>query len=131
MGYPHAILSHFRSIDIWETGGDGKKQYRNGWLVNSLNKYAKTLNTDAKGMFLDNSNSIFRGGHDGFLGPGSLGIEPEEIEVRDTVVPVDDRKNFGLLNLAEKKKRKLKFINKIKVINLIKLKINICLEVVN
>ena len=36
MGYPHAILSHFRSIDIWETGGDGKKQYRNGWLVNSL-----------------------------------------------------------------------------------------------
>lgn len=98
MGYPHAILSHFRSIDIWETGGDGKKQFRDGWLVNSLNKYSKTLDTDAKGMFLDNSNSIFRGGFDGFLGPNSLGIKPEEIEVRDTVVPVDDRKNFGLLN---------------------------------
>ena len=38
MGYPHAILSHFRSIDIWETGGDGKTQFRDGWLINSLNK---------------------------------------------------------------------------------------------
>ena len=26
LGYPHPVLSHFRSIDIWETGGDGKSQ---------------------------------------------------------------------------------------------------------
>ena len=25
-------------------------------------------------------------------------MNPEEIEVRDTIVPVDDRNNFGLLN---------------------------------
>ena len=98
LGYPHAVLSHFRSIDIWETGGDGKKQYRNGWLVDSLNNYSRKLNLDAKAMFLDNSNSIFRGGGNGFIGPNAIGLEPEEIEVRDTVVPVDDRKNFGLLN---------------------------------
>ena len=98
LGYPHPILSHFRSIDIWETGGDGKKQFRSGWLVNSLNKYSKKFDLDAKAMFLDNSNSIFRGGLDGFIGPNAIGLDPEEIEVRDTVVPVDDRKNFGLLN---------------------------------
>ena len=98
LGYPHAVLSHFRSIDIWETGGDGKKQFRNGWLVDFLNTYSKKLDVDAKGMFLDNSNSIFRGGLEGFLGPNSIGLAPEEIEVRDTIVPVDDRKNFGLLN---------------------------------
>ena len=98
LGYPHPVLSHFRSIDIWETGGDGKKQFRNGWLVDSLNKYSKKTGLDAKAMFLDNSNSIFRGGLDGFIGPNAIGLEPEEIEVRDTVVPVDDRKNFGLLN---------------------------------
>ena len=98
LGYPHAVLSHFRSIDIWETGGDGKKQYRNGWLVDTLNKYNRNLDLDAKAMFLDNSNSIFRGGLDGFIGPNAVGLQPEEIEVRDTVVPVDDRKNFGLLN---------------------------------
>ena len=105
LGYPHAILSHFRSIDIWETGGDGKKQYRNGWLVDSLNKYSNKLSTDAKGMFLDNSNSIFRGGQNGFLGPTALGLEPEEIEIRDTVVPVDTRKSFGLLNEIIKKRK--------------------------
>ena len=98
LGYPHAVLSHFRSIDIWETGGDGKKQFRNGWLVDTLNKYNRNLDLDAKAMFLDNSNSIFRGGLDGFIGPNAIGLEPEEIEVRDTIVPVDDRKNFGLLN---------------------------------
>ena len=98
LGYPHPVLSHFRSIDIWETGGDGKKQFRNGWLVDSLNKYSKKIGLDAKAMFLDNSNSIFRGGLDGFIGPNAIGLEPEEIEVRDTIVPVDDRKNFGLLN---------------------------------
>jgi len=105
LGYPHAVLSHFRSIDIWETGGDGKKQYRNGWLVDSLNKYSDKLITDAKGMFLDNSNSIFRGGQNGFLGPTALGLEPEEIEIRDTVVPVDTRKSFGLLNEIIKKRK--------------------------
>ena len=105
LGYPHAVLSHFRSIDIWETGGDGKKQYRNGWLVDSLNKYSDKLITDAKGMFLDNSNSIFRGGQNGFLGPTAIGLEPEEIEIRDTVVPVDTRKSFGLLNEIIKKRK--------------------------
>ncbi len=105
LGYPHAILSHFRSIDIWETGGDGKKQYRNGWLVDSLNKYSNKLSTDAKGMFLDNSNSIFRGGQNGFLGPTAIGLEPEEIEIRDTVVPVDTKKSFGLLNEIIKKRK--------------------------
>ena len=105
LGYPHPVLSHFRSIDIWETGGDGKSQNRNGWLVKSLEKYAKKTNVDAKAMFLDNSNSIFRGGHEGYLGPNALGLEPEEIEIRDTVVPVDDRKNFGLLNDLIKKRQ--------------------------
>ena len=113
LGYPHPVLSHFRSIDIWETGGDGKSQNRNGWLVTSLEDYAKKTNIDAKAMFLDNSNSIFRGGNNGYLGPNALGLEPQEIEVRDTVVPVDDRKKFGLLNeLIEKRKSNHQSLNK-------------------
>lgn len=98
LGYPNPILSHFRSIDIWETGGDGKKQNRNGWLVSSLEKYSKKHNIDAKGIFLDNSNTFFRGGFEGYLGPSSIGLKPEQIEIRDTLVPVDIRKNYDLLN---------------------------------
>ena len=113
LGYPNPILSHFRSIDIWETGGDGKKQNRNGWLVSSLERYSKNQNIDAKGMFLDNSNTIFRGGFEGYLGPSSIGLEPEQIEVRDTLVPVDTRKNFGLLNqLIETRKKNQNVLNK-------------------
>ena len=114
LGYPHAVLSHFRSIDIWETGGDGKKQNRNGWLVKSLNEFSKLEKIDAKGMFLDNSSSIFRGGHNGFLGPSAIGLNPEQIEVRDTIVPVDDRKNFGLLNeIINKRKNNYTALNEL------------------
>ena len=114
LGYPHAVLSHFRSIDIWETGGDGKKQNRNGWLVKSLNEFSKLEKIDAKGMFLDNSSSIFRGGHNGFLGPSAIGLNPEQIEIRDTIVPVDDRKNFGLLNeIINKRKNNYTALNEL------------------
>ena len=113
LGYPHPVLSHFRSIDIWETGGDGKSQSRNGWLVKSLEDYAQKTSVDAKAIFLDNSNSIFRGGHEGYLGPNALGLEPQNIEARDTIVPVDDRKNFSLLNdLIEKRKSSNESLNK-------------------
>ena len=113
LGYPHAVLSHFRSIDIWETGGDGK-QNRNGWLVESLNEFSNLEKIDAKGMFLDNSNSIFRGGHDGFLGPSAIGLNPEQIEIRDTIVPVDDRKNFGLLSeIINKRKNNFNTLNEL------------------
>ncbi len=114
LGYPHAVLSHFRSIDIWETGGDGKKQNRNGWLVKSLNEFSKLEKIDAKGMFLDNSSSIFRGGHNGFLGPSAIGLNPEQIEIRDTIVPVDDRKNFGLLSeIINKRKNNYTALNEL------------------
>ena len=114
LGYPHAVLSHFRSIDIWETGGDGKKQNLNGWLVESLNEFSNLEKIDAKGMFLDNSNSIFRGGHDGFLGPSAIGLNPEQIEIRDTIVPVDDRKNFGLLSeIINKRKNNFNTLNEL------------------
>ena len=86
LGYPQPVLSHFRSIDIWETGGDGKSQSRNGWLVKSLEDYAQKTSIDAKAIFLDNSYSIFRGGHDGYLGPNALGIEPQEIEMKSGMI---------------------------------------------
>ena len=114
LGYPHAVLSHFRSIDIWETGGDGKKQNRNGWLVKSLNDFSKLKKIDAKGMFLDNSSSIFRGGHNGFLGPSAIGLNPEQIEIRDTIVPVDDRKNFeNLIEIINKRKNNYNALNEL------------------
>lgn len=96
LGYPNPVLSHFRSIELWETGGDGKAKGRNGWLNNSLDILESQRNLDGKAIYLDRSGDIFRGGIDGFYGPNSIGFQAAELEERDQTVPIPD--NFGLLS---------------------------------
>ena len=95
LGYPNPVLSHFRSIELWETGGDGKAKGRNGWLNASLDLIGNQRNLDGKAIYLDKSGDLFRGGLDGFYGPNSIGFAAAELEARDQTVPVP--KSFGLL----------------------------------
>ena len=95
LGYPNPVLSHFRSIELWETGGDGKAKGRNGWLNDSLELMGNQRNLDGKAIYLDQSGDVFRGGLDGFYGPNSLGFAAAELEARDQIVPVPE--TFGLL----------------------------------
>lgn len=88
LGYPNPVLSHFRSIELWETGGDGKIKGRNGWLNDSLDIIEQQENLDGKAIYLDQSGDIFRGGFDGFYGPNSIGFAAAELETRDQIVPV-------------------------------------------
>ena len=114
LGYPNPVLSHFRSIELWETGGDGKIKGRNGWLNESLEKIEKQADLDGKAIYLDQSGDVFRGGVDGFYGPNSIGFDAAELEARDQTVPV--AKNLGLLgDLMQARKQnteKLKRIQK-------------------
>ncbi|MCK5895281.1 MAG: DUF1501 domain-containing protein [Cocleimonas sp.] len=43
VGYPNTVLSHFRSIDIWETASSATEVLDNGWLSRVLPKYKKGL----------------------------------------------------------------------------------------
>ena len=95
LGYPNPVLSHFRSIELWETGGDGKAKGRNGWLNDSLNVIENHRDLDGKAIYLDQSGDVFRGGLDGFYGPNSIGFAAAELEARDQTVPVSQ--SFGLL----------------------------------
>ncbi len=95
LGYPNPVLSHFRSIELWETGGDGKAKGRNGWLNDSLNVIENQRILDGKAIYLDQSGDVFRGGLDGFYGPDSIGFAAAELEARDQTVPVPE--TFGLL----------------------------------
>lgn len=103
LGYPNPVLSHFRSIELWETGGDGKSKGRNGWLNEPLNHIDGIAQLDGKAIYLDQSGDIFRGGKDGFYGPNSLGFEAAEIDSRDQTVPMNQ--SFGLLNELMKERK--------------------------
>ena len=43
VGYPDGILSHFRSIDVWETASSANQVLDNGWLSRVLPRYKKGL----------------------------------------------------------------------------------------
>ena len=72
LGYPHPNLSHFRSIELWERGGDGRADGGKGWLIEPLEVLAKDLSFDAKAMFLDGAGDIFAGGTNGYLSSADL-----------------------------------------------------------
>ena len=104
LGYPNPVLSHFRSIELWETGGDGKAKGRSGWLNDSLNVIENQSDLDGKAIYLDQSGDVFRGGLDGFYGPNSIGFEAAELEARDQTVPIPE--TFGLLaDLIQERKQ--------------------------
>ena len=104
LGYPNPVLSHFRSIELWETGGDGKAKGRNGWLNDSLNVIENQSILDGKAIYLDQSGDVFRGGLDGFYGPNSIGFAAAELEARDQTVPTPE--TFGLLaDLMQERKQ--------------------------
>lgn len=72
LGYPHPNLSHFRSIELWERGGDGRADGGKGWLIEPLEVLTKDLSIDAKAMFLDGAGDIFAGGVNGYLSSDDL-----------------------------------------------------------
>ncbi|MCB1154810.1 DUF1501 domain-containing protein [bacterium] len=47
VGYPHPNRSHFRSIDIWETGSDANEVLQDGWVARQLvSRLPKSLAAD-------------------------------------------------------------------------------------
>ena len=99
LGYPQPVLSHFKSIELWERGGDGRRSGGlNGWLVQPINQLAAAIDYDAKAIFLDQEGGIFEGGGGGYLGPDSLGYKPVQFESRDATVPISiGSEKIGLL----------------------------------
>jgi len=43
VGYPHPVLSHFRSMDIWNSASNANQVIEAGWLSRVLPKYKKGL----------------------------------------------------------------------------------------
>ncbi|MDP6785775.1 MAG: DUF1501 domain-containing protein [Rhodospirillales bacterium] len=52
VGYPDPNLSHFRSIDIWDTASDAAETTRQGWVARLLEESRPTGSFDAAGVVL-------------------------------------------------------------------------------
>ena len=59
LGYPGANRSHFKSIALWETGGDGTGAGRSGWLTEDIEDKLTNHDLDAHGISLDGGMGIF------------------------------------------------------------------------
>jgi uncharacterized protein (DUF1501 family) len=62
VGYPGQNRSHFKSIAIWETGGDGQNSRTTGWLTNSLEKLYSDDQIIAHGASLKGYLGLFARG---------------------------------------------------------------------
>ena len=59
LGYPSPNRSHFKSIALWETGGDGTEIGKSGWLTEDLERnWGSAL--DAHGISLGGSMGPFQ-----------------------------------------------------------------------
>ena len=59
LGYPGANRSHFKSIAIWETGSDGQRARRQGWLTEDIEGLAGAETLDAHGISLGGGMGVF------------------------------------------------------------------------
>ena len=59
LGYPGQNRSHFKSIALWETGGDGSQAGKNGWLTEDIEGMTGSDNLDAHGVSLDGCMGVF------------------------------------------------------------------------
>ena len=59
LGYPGANRSHFKSIALWETGGDGSGSGQTGWLTEDIEGLGSAYDFDAHGISLDGGMGVF------------------------------------------------------------------------
>ncbi|MEM7256950.1 MAG: DUF1501 domain-containing protein [Pseudomonadota bacterium] len=59
LGYPAANRSHFKSIALWETGSDGTKQRRSGWLTHDIEHRLGRQPVDPHGISLVENLDVF------------------------------------------------------------------------
>ena len=60
LGYPAPNRSHFKSISLWETGGDGNRDGKQGWLTHDIeHKLGRKIN-DAHGISMVGDMNLFR-----------------------------------------------------------------------
>lgn len=102
LGYPDPNRSHFKSIALWETGGDGKKMGRRGWLTKDIEDLEKSTNLDALGISLDGGMGIFSSPSGNWISmTSSKRFQPLNEDIKDVEKNVDNPALSLLLSRAQ------------------------------
>ena len=72
VGYPDQNRSHFKSIAIWETGGDGQNSRTAGWLTKTLENMYPDDEIVAHGASLEGSLGLFARGEGVYISMARL-----------------------------------------------------------
>ena len=72
VGYPDQNRSHFKSIAIWETGGDGQNSRTAGWLTKTLENMYPNDEIVAHGASLEGSLGLFARGNGVYISMARL-----------------------------------------------------------
>ena len=72
VGYPDQNRSHFKSIAIWETGGDGQNSRTAGWLTKTLENMYPNDEIVAHGASLEGSLGLFARGKGTYISMARL-----------------------------------------------------------
>ena len=73
LGYPKPNRSHFASIALWETGGDGNRPRRDGWITHDIEHAYPLSGIDAHGISLGGGMGIFSSSTGNWLSMKSAG----------------------------------------------------------
>jgi len=107
VGYPNQNRSHFKSIALWETGGDGNRGAQKGWVTETLERLYAPADHPVLGATLQGSMGLFARGEGVYISMARLN-QLADIEV-DEKPPTNNR----LLNLISKRKTDLSQASKI------------------
>ncbi len=99
LGYPGANRSHFKSIALWETGGDGTAAGRTGWLTEDVENMPGQEQLEAHGISLDGGMGIFSSPSGVWL---SMTSAQQFMELTSDEVPKTKTENQALQMLLDR-----------------------------
>lgn len=86
LGYPKPNRSHFASIALWESGGDGSGAGRQGWLTHDIEHRLGRVVNDPHGISLKGDLNLFNSAGGRWMSLESTG------QLENTSVPLPDSK---------------------------------------
>ncbi len=85
LGYPKPNRSHFASIALWESGGDGTGSGRQGWLTHDIEHQLGRVVNDAHGISLKGDMNLFNSAGGRWMSlESTTQIENSQVPLPDT-----------------------------------------------